>query len=187
MDSIKFFRNNSAMECSCWPAKHKVIFEIAPAFPDKPKGQPQPGSKLYDYQKKIKISFNPNDIQMFAYALLKHSNGEQQEYKKMADMAKVVNSTDTDKKSLMVNLNDKGGVGFFLSKGTDRVNIILNKDEAFALAQWLMDSYLVFYNATMVTGVVTQIVKSYLAPIYRALNIEMPEDEGGSDDETTND
>ena len=112
MDSIKIFRQNSALECSCWPAKHKVILEIAPAYPDKPKGQPQPGSKLYDYTKKIKISFGPNDILKFRYALLKHSNGEAEDYKKMADMSKVAGSTDTDKKSLGVNLNANACDGF---------------------------------------------------------------------------
>ena len=147
MDSIKFFRQNSALECSCWPAKHKVILEIAPSFPDKPKGQPQPGSKLYDYAKKIKISFNPNDILKFAYALNKHSNGEAEDYKKMADMAKVAGSTDTDKKSLGVNLNANGGVGFFLSKGTDRLNIVLDKSDAYALAEWLKATYNAFYMA----------------------------------------
>lgn len=150
MDSIKFFRGAAAMECSCWPAKNKVILEIAPGFPDKPKGQPQPGSKLYDYSKKIKISFNPNDILTFAYALHRHSNGQQEAYSKMADMAKVANSTDTDKKSLSVNLNDKGGVGFFLTKGTEKLNIILNKNEAYALAKWLETTYSMFYMALVI-------------------------------------
>lgn len=145
MDTIKFFRGNAAMECSCWPAKHKVILEIAPAFPDKPKGQPQPGSKLYDYSKKIKISFNPNDILTFAYALHRHAQGQTEEFKKMADMAKVANSTDTDKKSLAVNLNDKGGVGFFITKGAEKQSIILNKCDAYALAKWLETTYTVFY------------------------------------------
>lgn len=145
MDSIKFFRGNSAMECSCWPAKNKVVLEIAPALPNKPKGQPQPGSRLYDYDKKIKISFNPTDILTFAYALGRHSQGFKEEYSKMADMAKVANSTDTDKKSLKVDLNDNGGVGFFLSKGTERLNIILNKCDAYALAKWLETTYTVFY------------------------------------------
>ena len=85
---LKIFRSNSALELSVWPAKRKVILEIAPAFPDKPKGQPQPGSKLYDYSKKIKISFNAIDMLTFAYALHKHANGETEEYSKMADMAK---------------------------------------------------------------------------------------------------
>lgn len=167
MDSIKIFRQNSALECSCWPAKHKVILEIAPAYPDKPKGQPQPGSKLYDYTKKIKISFGPNDILKFRYALLKHSNGEAEDYKKMADMSKVAGSTDTDKKSLGVNLNANGGVGFFLSKGTERLNIVLDKSDAFALAEWLLATYNGFYLAQIVASL---------------LNIAR---EGGSDDDST--
>jgi hypothetical protein len=71
----------------------------------------------------------------------------------MADMSKVAGSTDTDKKSLKVNLNDNGGVGFFLTKGTERLNIVLNKCDAYALAKWLETTYTVFYIKSTEGGV----------------------------------
>lgn len=144
---MKIFRTGSALELSVWPAKRKCLLEIAPAFPDKPKGQPAPGSKLYDYNKKIKISFNTLDMLTFAYALHKHANGQPEEFKKMADMskAKFEGNTDTDKKSLSVNLNQSGGVGFFLSKGDQKLSIILNKSDAFSIAKWLEATFMCFY------------------------------------------
>lgn len=151
--NLKIFRTQSALEFSTWPAKRKALLEIAPAFPNNPKGQPAPGSKLYDYSKKIKISFNANDILAFAFALYKHAAGESYDYKKYADMSKVANSADNDKKSLSVNLNANGGLGIFLSKGAgadvEKLNIILDKSDAYVIAKWLEVTYLSFYmNST---------------------------------------
>lgn len=156
---FKVYKSSAALEMSTWEYKlepqadgsikktpvFKAVMEIAPSN-GTCKGQPKPGSKCYDYTKKCKISFNPMDMLIVSYKLQAMAAEVKEDYTKFGDMSKVANSESTDKKKLTISLGDTGGVNFYLSDGAKKVNITMDKVEAYALSRWFDCTYNKFYN-----------------------------------------
>lgn len=161
MLKFKLYRTTAALEMSTWEKSekngktvliNKATMEITPALPDAPKGQPKPGEKRYDYDKHLKISFNPTDMLIASYNLQLIAAGTKlpKAYTKYGDPSKTDSTSKDGKKTLTINLGDTGAVNISLSQTTgERVNITIDKAEAYALAKWFECTYNKFFNSTL--------------------------------------
>jgi len=160
MLKFKIYRTTAALEMSTWEktekagkviAVNKAIMEVAPSLPTASKGQPKPGEKRYDYEKRLKISFNPTDMLVFAYNLQLFVAGVKLEkaYTKYGDLSKV-DPTKAGKKTLTANLGDNGAVNVTISQPDGhKVSITIDKAEAWALAKWFENTYSKFFNSNL--------------------------------------
>jgi hypothetical protein len=143
---MKIYRTQTVLTLSTWDEKRKAFIEITPSFEGASKGQPKPGEKRYDYDKTLRISFQPVDMLTASYKLISMAHGDTEiTLEKFGDMAKVANSASTDKKKLMVKPGEKG-VGFYLSQGEAKVMITLNPEECYAIGMWFQFQAQKFIN-----------------------------------------
>lgn len=160
MLKFKIYRTGAALEMSTWEKTekagkvvpvNKAIMEIAPAYANRSKGQPKPGEKIYDYDKRIKISFNPTDMLIASYNLQLFAQGValDKAYTKYGDLSKVDPSKE-GKKTLTMNLGTNGAITIRLSVSKDEfVSITIDKAEAYALARWFEAYYGKLFNNTL--------------------------------------
>lgn len=160
MLKFKIYRTAATLEMSTWDTKiedkkvipvNKAIMELAPALPGNSKGQPKPGEKRYDYDKRLKISFNPTDMLLASYNLQLFASGVQLEkdFTKYGDVSKA-NPDKAGKRTLKMNLGDNGSVRISLSASKDEfVNIQIDKSEAYALAKWFELNYARLFNGKL--------------------------------------
>lgn len=133
---LKIYRTATVLTLTTWDEKNKAFMEITPAKDGAAKGQPKPGEKRYDYDKTLRISFKPLDMLVAAFKLQAMSHGVSEKLEKIGDMSKVAGSDSKDKKFLNIFPSDKGGVFVGLSMGSEKVSMILNNEEIFAIAKW---------------------------------------------------
>lgn len=133
---MKLYRTNSVLALTTWDEKGKAFIEITPGLDGASKGQPKPGEKRFDYSKTLRISFQVADMLIASYKFIGMSHGVKLDFKKFADMAKVENSANNDKKSLNVALLDKGGVAIGLIQGDSKCSITVSQEEAYAIGKW---------------------------------------------------
>jgi hypothetical protein len=134
---LKFYRTNSCVGVSQWDAQKRVMLEVSPSMEGASKGQPKPGEHRYNYEKAIRISFTLGDMLTASYTLIGMSQGVELEYQKFADMSKSQNATGDEKKSLKISASDKGGFFVGMISGKEKVSIILNPEELYALGKYL--------------------------------------------------
>lgn len=159
MLKFKIYRTTAALEMSTWEKTekngrtvpvNKAIMELAPSLPGAAKGQPKPGEKRYDYDKRLKISFNPTDMLVFAYNLQLFVSGVKLDkpYTKYGDLSKV-DPTKAGKKTLTANLGDNGAVNLNISQDAQKVSITIDKAEAWALSEWFRNTYTKFFSSNL--------------------------------------
>ena len=135
---LRIYRTTTVLTLTTWDDKNKAFIELTPALDGASKGQPKPGEKRYDYDKTLRISFQPVDMLTASYKLEGMSKGAPLELQKFGDMSKVANSDSKDKKSLSIKPTGKpeGGVYVNLSVGADKINVTLSNEEAYAISRW---------------------------------------------------
>lgn len=149
-DELRIFRAQAVLVLSPWAAKQRLMLEISPAVAGV-KGQPKPGEKRFEYDKKIRISFTTAFMLQFSYDLQELIKSGKGEIKKFADMSKSVGD-DSDKKTLSVIARDNGDIGFALFKGTDKVNISITKSDAYAIVKHIEFVYQYFIFSALSNG-----------------------------------
>jgi hypothetical protein len=132
---MDFYRTKVKLHTSTWDEKKLLILELTPALEDA-KGQPKAGDVRYDKDKKCTISFSPEEAYKAAFILGKLADGQNYEYRKMADTTKVEGATGGEVKSLSFVKSTKGGAMISLKSGDKTASIVLGEDEAYALKMY---------------------------------------------------
>ena len=151
---LQLFRKTAKIKFSLWASEKKAIFEITPVLPDAPKGQPKKGDSIYDYDKKVTIGFNANEMLIWSYHFLNIAMGGELEKPlvKYADTSKVEGNTDGELKSLTIGYTKDGkGVNFSLSvKEGNRASATIDPSDVYTFSKWLEFAYnALFLDHTM--------------------------------------